>query len=123
MASILLIEDEPQLLRLMQVYLTKFGHTVQGCGTAADARAAFAESGSTCDLLVVDLTLPDGDGAELAAELAEQNAAVSVLICSGYVYDVSALPDSIRRRAATLQKPFLPNMLATTVDQLVKKRR
>ena len=123
MASILLIDDEPQLLRLMQVYLTKLGHTVNGCATAAAARAAFAANGSSYELIVADLTLPDGDGAELAVELANQNPAVAVLLCSGYPYELSALPESVRSRADMLLKPFLPNMLAKSVEQLIKKRR
>ena len=123
MASILLIDDEPQLLRLMQVYLTKLGHAVKGCATAAAARAAFADNGSSYEFIVADLTLPDGDVAELAVELAIQNPSVAVLLCSGYPYELSALPESVRSRADMLLKPFLPNMLAKSVEQLLKKRR
>lgn len=83
----------------------------------------FAEKGPEYDLLVSDVTLPDGDGAELAVELAEKNPAVAVLLCSGYPFELSTLPESVRSRANMLLKPFLPNMLANTVDQLVKKRR
>lgn len=121
MASILLIDDEAPLLRLMQVYLTKIGHAVDGCGTAAEARRMFADKGSGYDLVVVDRILPDGDGIELLIELAERNSQIAVLLCSGYPYAVSALPDSVRTRAGVLQKPFLPTMLAQTVEQLVNK--
>lgn len=57
---------------------------------------------------VVDLTLPDGSGADwLAAALLEDTNLFGIL-SSGYPVSTDFLPPELRCRATTLQKPFSP---------------
>ena len=121
-ARILLVDDEPPLLRLMHTYLTKLGYEVEACPDGKSASAAFDAAGGKFDLLVADVTLPDISGKDLAVEIASNNPGLRVLLCSGYPVQLSALPDGVRDRFAALDKPFLPNMLATSVEKLMKKK-
>jgi DNA-binding NtrC family response regulator len=121
-ARILLVDDEPPLLRLMQTYLTKLGYDVEACPDGKSATAAFEAAGGTFDLIVADVTLPDGSGQELAVQIATSNPSIRVLLCSGYPVQLSALPDDVRDRFAALDKPFLPNMLANIVEKMVKRK-
>ena len=121
-ARILLVDDEPPLLRLMQTYLTKLGYDVEAYPDGKSASAAFHAAGGDFDLVVADVTLPDISGQDLAVQIANTNPTVRVLLCSGFPVQLAALPDSVRDRFAALDKPFLPNMLATSVEKLMKKK-
>ncbi len=65
---ILLVEDHPDLSRMVADHFVDRGFLVDGVGTMEDARAAL--STMNYDLLVLDLGLPDGDGRELLQMLA-----------------------------------------------------
>ena len=121
-ARILLVDDEPALNKLMQTYLTRIGYTVDTAFTATDGLAAFNSSTEPYDLIVADLTLPDGQGDEMALEMVAKQPNLRVLVCSGYAFAIESLPEHARSRFSPLQKPFLPNMLAESIEDLLKTR-
>jgi two-component system, cell cycle sensor histidine kinase and response regulator CckA len=120
---ILLVDDEPPLLKLMQTYLARLGYSVEACPDARSAMAAFAREPSGFDLVVADVTLPDMSGQDMAVEMAERAADVRVLLCSGYPVQLTSVPAAVRDRFACLDKPFLPNMLASMVEKLVQQKK
>jgi len=67
MDTILVVEDEPGIARLVQDYLERAGFAVARASTAADA-LAFARAKSPA-LVVLDLGLPDLDGLDVTREL------------------------------------------------------
>jgi two-component system, cell cycle sensor histidine kinase and response regulator CckA len=119
---ILLIDDEPSLLRLMQTFLTRLGYAVEACADGKSGMAAFEAAPGQFQLLVADVTLPDISGQDLAVQLATRDPNLLVLLCSGYPVHLAALPDNVRPRFDALEKPFLPNMLAGAVEKMVKKK-
>ena len=65
---VLLVEDDRELRRTLRDALTVEGYEVEVSGSAADANAVLQHSmasNSPYDLLILDLGLPDGDGADL----------------------------------------------------------
>src|SRR5205823_11185923 len=66
-ARILVVDDEPQILRALQLKLRGAGYVVDTAATAADALAAAAARPP--DAVILDLLLPDGRGTDVAAEL------------------------------------------------------
>jgi len=119
---VLLVDDEQALTRLMQTYLTKIGYTVDTALVANDALAAFGQHPASYELVVADLTLPDMPGNEMALRMVDMNPSVRVLLCSGYPFAVESLPAEVQNRFATLQKPFLPNMLAVAIEDLMNRK-
>lgn len=120
-ARILLVDDEAAITRLMQMYLTKLGYHVDA---SLDATGAFelVKPGSTpYDLLVADLTLPDMPGQQMALRMAEENERLRILFCSGYPFSVESLEERVQARSASLLKPFLPNMLAEAINDLLNR--
>ena len=80
MSVVLVVDDEPQLLRTLQITLTAGGHDVH---TAATGRRAIAEATARPpDLVILDLGLPDMDGAEVINRLRAQSA-VPIIVLSG----------------------------------------
>jgi len=64
---VLVVDDEPQILRAMRTSLRAAGYYVASAGTAADALAAAALQPP--EAVILDLILPDGNGTEVCREL------------------------------------------------------
>lgn len=79
MSTILCIDDEPAILRLLAVILGRGGHQTIPAADGRTALAAFAGGG--IDAVVLDLGLPDRDGLELIAAL-HAIAPVPVIVVS-----------------------------------------
>lgn len=78
--TVVLVEDEPQLRATLADALRVEGYHVHACASVADARALLAHSGAGVDAVLLDLGLPDGDGAELLPIVrAHSRAALLVL--------------------------------------------
>jgi len=78
--TILIVDDEPPIRRLLRTSLASQGFEVS---EAADGRAALAEIGrSHPDLVVLDLGLPDIDGADVIRTLRDGGNAVPILVLS-----------------------------------------
>jgi DNA-binding NtrC family response regulator len=121
-ARLLLIDDEPALLRLMQTYLTRLGYEVEAIGDGAQAWKRYRENARAYDLVIADLNMPGIDVEAQFPKAPDFNPAIRVLVCSGQPYEVRALPRGIREHFDFLQKPFVPKMLADAVADSLKRR-
>lgn len=74
---ILVVDDEPAIRRLVRGAAERAGHTVSEAATAAEALTEARRDG--CELVLLDLGLPDRDGIELVALLKGMDRAVIVL--------------------------------------------
>ena len=68
---VLLVEDHEDTRNVIHQLITRWGHTVTTAGTVAQARGAIAVE--SFDLLLSDITLPDGSGLEVVAALRERS--------------------------------------------------
>jgi DNA-binding response OmpR family regulator len=75
---VLLVEDDRDQLRLLQLLVENAGHVAVTCATMAAARAE-----APCDVALIDRHLPDGDGTELARELEEGDREMGVYLLTG----------------------------------------
>ncbi len=76
-AQILIVDDEAAIRRLVRGATERAGYAVDEAGTAADALAQAHREG--CELVLLDLGLPDRDGIELVALLKAMDRAVIVM--------------------------------------------
>ena len=113
--SILLVDDEEPLLRLMSEFLRHLGYQVQACMTGTEALHLLQRTPSGFALVIVDLSLPDFPGDDLVRRLVVNYPELPILICSGLPYSVEVLPPRVR----FLQKPFLPKMLSQEIESLI----
>jgi len=121
MAHLLLIDDEEPLLNLMETYLKRLQYTVEKAADGTQAIQLFKKNPARFDLVVADITLPDRKGDELALELYALNPRLKVLLCSGYPFEISTLPAAVRPHFSSLQKPWLPKMLAGSISELLSR--
>jgi DNA-binding NtrC family response regulator len=119
---ILLVEDEPPLLQLIEKYLQRLGFQVETHLKSFDALRNFEASPDGYDMVIADLGMPDMPGDTLLTRMLEIRPDLRVLVCSGSPFFIENLPRSLQRQVAFLQKPFVPKMLADAVQNLLKER-
>jgi DNA-binding response OmpR family regulator len=113
MATILLVEDEPNISAIILFKLRREGHDVLHVETAAAAR----DAGATWDLVLLDSSLPGEDALGLLADL-RPDAPVVVMTESRD----DSTPDIARAlgAAAIVRKPFKPTVLARVVAEVAR---
>ena len=70
MSMILLVEDNPHIMKINAEALSMYGYEILQATTAGECREAMRWH--TVDLVVLDIMLHDGDGVELCRELKER---------------------------------------------------
>jgi two-component system, OmpR family, response regulator MtrA len=86
---ILLIEDDPQVCRALQLALTRYGHAVSTAGTGEDGMSELRSAAP--DLVVLDVMLPGMDGFEVCRHIRAQGAVpIIMLTARGDDFDVVA---------------------------------
>jgi PAS domain S-box-containing protein len=107
--AVLLVEDEPEVLRVVQAFLEAWGCRVTAAPHAQAAMDALARE--RFDLLLSDVVLgPGARGTELAERARVVQPGLPVLLMSGYAADV-ATPAGV----PLLRKPFTREQLAQAV--------
>jgi signal transduction histidine kinase/CheY-like chemotaxis protein len=114
-SRVLVVEDDEGIRELIQTTLNLRGIDAVVVETVAEAEAA---SGGSFDLAVADLTLPDGRGDRLLADLKSSGRAERTLLMSGHVDpgELAGPPD------AWLGKPFdVPELVAAIEGRTVSR--
>lgn len=117
-ARVLVIEDDPQILELVELYLRRDGLSVL---RASDGRSGVALAAATHpDLVVLDLMLPDMDGLDVCRRLvSDQDIPVLILTARG---DVTDRVNGFRSGAEDyVVKPFAPEELLFRVRALLRR--
>ncbi len=112
--TILLVEDEDPVRRVVESMLKRQGYQVLSSATSADALAAAELHKGTIHLLLTDIMLPGMSGRKMAECLTARRPGMKVLYVSGFG-DTSAQDD-----AHFLQKPFSTEELATKVREVLQ---
>lgn len=116
---ILIVDDEPAVLKLMSTYLRRFGYLVSTSDSTDAAWKEVEAAPATFDVAVLDASMPGMTMLDLAQQLLRVNPAFTVIAASGYLVDVATLEAAAPGRVAFLLKPFSPEMLAETVRGLI----
>ena len=81
---ILVIDDEPPIVKMQQKAMEYLGYKVTTRTSSLDALEAFRASPDTFDLVVTDMTMPGMTGDDLAREIKEIRFDIPVILCSGF---------------------------------------
>lgn len=117
--SILIVEDEPAILDLLEDYLKKEGESVDGALRGEIALSKHQET--PYDLLIVDINLPDISGIDLMKRIRTFDSVVEFIIITGYASLESAI-EALRLGAFDyIIKPFRIEELKNTVKNVKEK--
>jgi DNA-binding NtrC family response regulator len=117
--NILIVDDEPSLLKMMSVYLGRLGYSVTTTNSTDRAWQAVEAEPSAFAVVVLDATMPGMSMEELATRLLGVNPTLCVLAASGYPVDMTSLEAVAPGRVMFLHKPFSPEMLAAAVRRML----
>ncbi len=123
MKSILVLDDEFKLLKLVCRLLQRHGYSTLEAGTADEALGLFHDNHDEIDLFIVDICLPTGSGIQVALDLRVDLPDLQILLVSGYPQNAWSARDSALfqalgpRLVSILQKPFTPQILLNSVDE------
>jgi DNA-binding NtrC family response regulator len=117
--SILVVEDEEQLLELAKSSLELYGYTVITAKSPGDAILLCERSNMKFDLLITDVVMPGMNGKELQERLDVLKPGMKVIFMSGYTADVVAHRGILDEGVNFLQKPFTPRSLARKAREVL----
>lgn len=120
MASVLIIDDDTSIRRVVRAALERAGHRVAEAGNGAEGMQRYRIA--PADLVITDVFMPDQDGIETIQQLREEFPAARILaISGGSVAGTSGtLRDALLLGAdATLAKPFTIEQLTRIIDGML----
>ncbi|HEY6308127.1 MAG TPA: sigma-54 dependent transcriptional regulator [Candidatus Angelobacter sp.] len=82
MATILIVEDEPRMRRLLEISLGEDGHSVHSVADAETGLKSLARD--SADLVVTDLKLPGMNGLDFLTEVRRMNAGIPMIVMTAY---------------------------------------
>jgi two-component system cell cycle sensor histidine kinase/response regulator CckA len=112
--TILLVEDEDPVRRVVETMLKRYGYHVIASASSADAIARADQHPGLIHLLITDIMMPGMSGRKMAECLTARRPGMKVLYVSGYG-DAKAESDT-----HFLQKPFSTEELATKIRELLQ---
>src|ERR1700679_2265008 len=95
-SRILLVDDEPALLKMVSAYLGRLGYAVTTANTTDKAWAEMEASPESIAVAVLDATMTGLSMPELATRMLKANASLRVLTSRGHAGDITALKASAR---------------------------
>ena len=119
--TVLLVEDEPAILKMVESMLKKMGYTVLAAASPAEAIRLSREYGQEIHVLMTDVIMPEMSGRELADRLMEEKPGLKRLFMSGYTANLIARHGVIDDGIQFLQKPFLKKDLSEKLRKVLGK--
>lgn len=117
--TILLVEDEGDLLRLAERLLRAAGYKVLGARNGDAALELLKDGPAKVDLLITDVVMPGMDGRELARRVTLGRGSCRVLYMSGYTDDTIARHGALEPGLAFIYKPFTMEALTSKVREVL----
>jgi len=115
--TILLVEDEDGVRRVVETMLKRRGYQVLASPSPADALAVAESHSGTIDLLITDMVMPGMSGRKMAEHLITARPEMRVLYVSGY-----SDPIESDGGKAFLQKPFTAEELAQKISEVLRPK-
>ncbi len=118
MTTILIVDDEPNIVELARLYLEREGFLVVAAGTGEEALSILSQG--HISLVVLDLMLPDIDGLEICREIRKKGD-LPVLMLTARKEDVDKIVGLELGADDYLTKPFNPRELVARVKAVLRR--
>ncbi len=117
--TILLVEDEKQILDMTRRILEVLGYTVLSAGTPGEAIHIAERYAGHIDLLITDVVLPEMTGRDLVEKFLVARPEMKSLYMSGYTANAIAHQGVLEEGVYFLQKPFSRKQLAGKIREVL----
>ncbi|MBN1379152.1 MAG: PAS domain S-box protein [Gammaproteobacteria bacterium] len=122
METILVVEDDTQILNFVQQVLTAFGYNVIVARNGTEALGIAEHNLANIDLLFTDVVMPEMGGKEIADILKQQKPDLKVLFSSGYTEDQIAKRGILNKDVIFLHKPYSTDALARKIRDVLDNK-
>jgi DNA-binding NtrC family response regulator len=119
-AKILVVDDEPSILKLLKEALTQWGYQVECVGTGAEALEAIRTE--LYDAAITDIRMPEMSGLDLLREIKRHDESIEVVVMTGYPTITSAVEALKEGAYDYLSKPLILDELRHLMARLTEKR-
>ena len=118
---VLLVEDDPEMLEMVREYLESEGYAVVAVGRATEAMATLRRE--SCDAVVTDLRMPDGDGMEVLRIARETQGDAPTILITAFGTIETAI-QAIREGAYDyVTKPFALEEISLLLEKALEARQ
>lgn len=117
--TILIVEDEPEILVLCKDELENKGYRVFTAASPHEAISLVEESEGAVKLLLTDVVMPGLNGCDLFKKLQQLNPSLKVVFMSGYSSDIVAHNNLLDEGINFIQKPFSLKSLSRMVQNML----
>lgn len=118
-ATILIVDDEPDVRAVLQEYFVAHGYAAFGAESASAARLLVAQH--SIDLALVDIHMPGEDGLSLARHLRERYAKIAVIMLTSATTVVDRIVGLEMGADDYVPKPFDPRELVARVKSVLRR--
>jgi len=118
--TILVVEDEEMVRKMIASSLKTFGYTLIEAESATEALPKYSRDG--IDLVITDVIMPGMSGSDLVNRLKSTHGEIKVLYMSGYTDDAIGKHGVLDEGIFFLQKPFTPIQLAAKVREILDQK-
>lgn len=120
-ARMLLVEDEPNMVRTLAKILERKGYIVDAAGSGAEALDRL--SGASYDIVITDLNMPVMDGMQLLREMRERHLSPAIIVLTGHGTIQSAVEAMKLGAGDYLIKPCHPEELLMVAARMLELRQ
>ena len=117
--TILVVEDEPVILKLTTRILQSQGYTILGASTVEQAMELAEKHGTNIHLLISDVIMPEMNGHDLGKKFTADHPHLKCLFMSGYTADIIASHGVLAEGTNFIQKPFSKKELTDKVRAIL----
>lgn len=121
MARILIIDDEPNMRRILTLILEEAGHTIAEAAGVTTALTALATN--TYDLVISDKKMPDGDGFDVLKYCRENEPSLPVVILTALATVELAVEAMQAGAFDFISKPFVPEVVIAVVARATERTK
>jgi DNA-binding response OmpR family regulator len=118
-ATIMIVDDEPDVREVLEEYFTAHGYTVIGADSANAAKVTAAAH--PIDLALVDIHMPGEDGLSLARHLRERYAEIAIVMLTSAATVVDRIVGLEIGADDYVPKPFDPRELMARVKSVLRR--
>ena len=121
--TVLVVEDDPLVNRILTLALERVGYTVLSAANARQGLEALRDATAPVDLLLSDVIMPEMNGVDFVAEARRARPDLPAILMSGYAADVLERRGALPRDVEVLPKPVSPQKVRAKVRELLAARR
>jgi DNA-binding NtrC family response regulator len=119
-AKILVVDDEPSILKLLKEALTQWGYHVACVGTGSEALEAIRTE--LFDAAITDIRMPEMSGLDLLREIKRHDESIEVVVMTGYPTIASAVEALKEGAYDYLSKPLILDELRHLMARVTERR-